>query len=382
MNLLYDLMASQPKKNEKYNGGANFAGFVFQYLCEMAKPEDKIVAFYQKGRDLNPDFLDYASSNVVLVEIEQIEEIPGLIEKYKIERFYTSMPPTLRSLRLKNIHFVFTIHGLRGIEKHWDISEFKYTKSLKDKIRILMKVLFKKRTMAFKVEKAKEAFKICDNFSILTVSNHSRASIMLNLGITDPDKVKVFYPPIFLEESIPEIRKPVQNGKYFLVVSGNRWIKNTYRAIKAFQYLKKNHKTDIKLVITGISAGNPFRQIKDKDIVFYEYIDGDTLNSLYQHCYALVYPTMNEGFGGPPIEAQRFKTPVIAASNTALFEVLGNSVLFFDTYSEMELATRMFQMLTDDELYQDFCERGFQNYKRILDKKMSGLKSMCQYLLS
>lgn len=55
-------------------------------------------------------------------------------------------------------------------------------------------------------------------------------------------------------------------------------------------------------------------KIKNKShFVLLEYVDNNVLESLYKGAYALIYPTLNEGFGYPPLEAMKYGTPVLSS---------------------------------------------------------------------
>lgn len=70
----------------------------------------------------------------------------------------------------------------------------------------------------------------------------------------------------------------------------------------------------------------------------------EKLASLYQNAYLFVYPTLNEGFGYPPIEAMQFATPVICSAITSTTEICGDSVLYFNPYSIDEIKNRILMM--------------------------------------
>lgn len=89
-------------------------------------------------------------------------------------------------------------------------------------------------------------------------------------------------------------------------MSGNRWEKNNLRAVMAFDRLVTDGRLpqDVKMIVTGI-RDNIFKyRVKNPDrFVFLGYVDDDVLEQLYTDAYLFVYPSLNEGFGYPPIEA-------------------------------------------------------------------------------
>ena len=67
----------------------------------------------------------------------------------------------------------------------------------------------------------------------------------------------------------------------------------------------------------------------------------DELRVLYQQATALVFPSLYEGFGLPPLEAMAAGTPVIAMRISAIPEVGGDAVLYPDGLSAAALAPAM-----------------------------------------
>ena len=147
----------------------------------------------------------------------------------------------------------------------------------------------------------------------------------------DEKRIKVMYSVSTTPEGY-EKTKPYTTDKYYLIVSANRWLKNAYRAIQAFDRLFDNPQYAIKgkVVVLGLSKDTSiYKRIKHKErFELLGYVDQDTLESLYKGAYALVYPSLNEGFGYPPLEAMKYGTPVIASPFASITEVCGDSVLY------------------------------------------------------
>ena len=93
-----------------------------------------------------------------------------------------------------------------------------------------------------------------------------------------------------------------------------------------------------------ILAGNTDRPYHDQLLsVIKEYnledrihivgkIDEDTKRYYLAHCEALVFPSLREGFGIPPIEAMTFGKPVFLSNNTSLPEIGGTDAFYWDHY--------------------------------------------------
>jgi glycosyltransferase involved in cell wall biosynthesis len=95
----------------------------------------------------------------------------------------------------------------------------------------------------------------------------------------------------------------------------------------------------------------------------------ETLVSLYNKCFAFIFPSFSEGFGWPLIEAQACGTPVIATHIEPLPEVGGDGALYADPYKPQEFA-KAFLMLRDNDFRFELIERGLENSKRFEVEKM------------
>ena len=89
-------------------------------------------------------------------------------------------------------------------------------------------------------------------------------------------------------------------------------------------------------------------------------VSREQLRVLYQHAVALVFPSLYEGFGLPPLEAMAAGTPVIAMPISAVPEVAGDAVLYADGFSASALARAMESVAIDQRLRDDLRNRGLE----------------------
>ena len=165
-------------------------------------------------------------------------------------------------------------------------------------------------------------------------------------------------------------------------MSCNRWEKNNLRAVMAFDRLVTDGRLpqDVKMIVTGI-RDNIFKyRVKNPDrFVFLGYVDDDVLEQLYTDAYLFVYPSLNEGFGYPPIEAMRYGVPVIASPLSSMAELCGAGALYFDPFSVEEIMNRMLMMM-QPEIYQEYSFKGQEQYKRVLEKQQKHLDELIDYI--
>ena len=166
------------------------------------------------------------------------------------------------------------------------------------------------------------------------------------------------------------IFKPLEKGEngkikenYLLAVSSTNYHKNFHGLIDAF--LAAN--IDIKLKIIGSGAGVFSALNLDRNnprVEFLGRVDDLELIRLYQNAKAFVFPSLYEGFGIPPLEAQACACPVISSDRASMPEVLGESVLYFDPESKSDMVKSL-ELICENELLRDkLIAAGLNNVER------------------
>jgi glycosyltransferase involved in cell wall biosynthesis len=164
----------------------------------------------------------------------------------------------------------------------------------------------------------------------------------------------------FLEPVDPELATKVLDacgltrGGYFLYVGNDKPHKNLELLLEA--YLET--KDDLGGLALAL-VGREFAAIPDlPHVVKTGYVTSDELRALYHGAFALVLPSLYEGFGLPAIEAMACGVPVIASSGGALPEVVGDAALSFDPSSRVLLEDALRKMASDEELRRQLVEKG------------------------
>lgn len=93
-------------------------------------------------------------------------------------------------------------------------------------------------------------------------------------------------------------------------------------------------------------------------------VSDKTLIGLYQGAMAFVFPSLYEGFGIPPLEAQKCGSPVIAADIPALRETLGGSAHFVDPLDVADIALALRTLVHDADLRERLAALGAANARR------------------
>jgi glycosyltransferase involved in cell wall biosynthesis len=79
------------------------------------------------------------------------------------------------------------------------------------------------------------------------------------------------------------------------------------------------------------------------------YLAGETLVALFRHAEAVTYPSLEEGFGLPALEALACGTPLVTSAGTALGEVAGDAALLVPPTDEAALAEALATVLDDPD---------------------------------
>lgn len=128
-------------------------------------------------------------------------------------------------------------------------------------------------------------------------------------------------------------------GKFFLFVGNLKPHKNLELLLRAFQLANIEEHLLIVGKKEGFIRGMDFEKLKIPSRVhFLGEISDPELADLYRRAKALVFPSLYEGWGSPPIEAMQAGCPVIAARAASIPEACGDAALYFDPRSAEELA--------------------------------------------
>ena len=79
---------------------------------------------------------------------------------------------------------------------------------------------------------------------------------------------------------------------------------------------------------------------------------------MYKNAFIYVFPSINEGFGLPILEAFKFKLPLLIANNTCMPEVAGDAAIEFDPYDEEDLVRQLKRLIKDESLRSDLIHKG------------------------
>lgn len=159
--------------------------------------------------------------------------------------------------------------------------------------------------------------------------------------------------------------------KPFLFFVGTlRRKKNLRMLVKVFSELPAPERSRFTLVLAGIQNPWPefdelIRAKENRGRVFLPgYVADDDLVSFYNLSTAVLYPSLFEGFGLPPLEAMACGTPVISSTGGAIPEVVGKAALTFPPDQPDALKDAILSVLRDQDLQQRLRRAGLKHARK------------------
>lgn len=143
------------------------------------------------------------------------------------------------------------------------------------------------------------------------------------------------------------------NEKYILFVGSLDPRKNLVNLLRAMEGIS----SELKLKIIGASSSifskddELSQLIKNVNVEFLGYVSDSLLRDCYVNAVAFVYPSLYEGFGLPPLEAQALGVPVVVSDIAVFHEIFGNTVTYcnpIDPQSISEAINRISRLSIED----------------------------------
>ena len=192
---------------------------------------------------------------------------------------------------------------------------------------------------------------------ILTVSEATKKDIIHWLNIP-PERITVTYEalPRDVEQasdilaSSDEVRALLKQQlrltrPYILFVGSREPRKNLERLIQAWAPLAK----DVDLIVAGEKAWDRSATFHQKHLRFLGHVGDLTLAVLYHYAELLAYPSLDEGFGLPILEAFYHGVPVLSSDLPVIKEVAGNAAHLVNPESVEDIRAGLEFLLNEDQ---------------------------------
>ena len=370
--ILFDLLQAQPLLGSKFHGGGEYIKSVYHYFVSFYKKKCLIVVFY------NPDlFIDdwilgsFKRDCIKVLPAKNNEDVQKILDDVAPDVFFSGMPYLYGTLNIPaQTHFCGTIHGLRSVELPSDQYAYKYFNTIRSlKERIKSKCIKKMRTRAIAFYK-----RSIDNLdSVVCVSNHTKYAIKNFFPKLEKPIICCYTPQKLTVEC--RIEPSDVECKFVLLIACNRFEKNSYRAIVALDDLfDKGFLGEYKVVTVGTLPAKIKKDIRNvHKFVQYDYVSSVELERLYAECDFFLYPTLNEGFGMPPLEAMKYGKTCVVSGVCSLPEVCGDAVYYTNPYDISEMQNRILMASENKISEKIICD----HLQKISAKQYADLAKLC-----
>lgn len=331
-------------------------------------------------------FLRKANFNEFTLKKENFIKVEADFEWYSFEEQF-KFPKVLNKYDLDLVHF-----------PHFNVPLFyfrKFVVTIHDLILLhfptirnttLNPFLYRFKFLAYKII-IKSA--ILRSSRVITVSKFTKRDILENFRIIPQEKILVTYEAcedycMLSPDKDDEILARYGIIRPYLMYVGNAYPhKNLENLSLAFAQVSQK-RPDLQMVFVG-KEDYFYERLKYfvkkkriKNVVFAGYVPDYDLDIIFHNAWLYTWPSLYEGFGLPPLEAMAKGVPVVSSDHPCMKEILEDSVYYFDGKKPDSISAAIEKILSNQELADDFRERGYKQIKKYSWKKMT-LKTLGTY---
>jgi glycosyltransferase involved in cell wall biosynthesis len=176
--------------------------------------------------------------------------------------------------------------------------------------------------------------------------------------------------------------------KLVLTVGAVQKRKNVARLVRAFERMPADWRLAIAGSAGGYGAAEELRAVEESqrrsDIEVLGYVTTAELHDLYGRAGIFAFPSLDEGFGMPVLEAMAHGLPVVASNRSAIPEVAGDVALLVDPENTEELAEALRRLAVEDPLREDLARRGRERafqfpWRAAVERTWAVYEELCPY---
>lgn len=220
---------------------------------------------------------------------------------------------------------------------------------------------------------------------IIAVSENTKKDIVDLLRIK-PEKITVIHHANSILQT-DNINSKNLNlpGRYLLFVGERDGYKNFWFFVHAVSPLFKKH-DDLMLVCTGKAFNQNelllFENLGISNKVLSIFVEESDLFTLYQKAEAFIYPSLNEGFGLPVLEAFQAKCPVILSNSSCFPEIAEDAAIYFDPKNRDDISSSIDEVISNTSLKEILTKKGLERMRQFtwdnfINKTVGVYKSLC-----
>lgn len=346
-------------------------------VLALTKRKNVILVGYEKKLHLSHtkenDWIEYFNIpyfKFLLKIVDKIFHIREIYGKWSEKKIFKAYIKTLENTFKEN-DIKVVVHSETGF---FPMKGVKNAITVYDLTTVLIPSLHREATVDLQTRKLRFAKKYCDG--IIAISNSTKDDLEAYSDKYLRKKIIVAYPgldPTFetnteltvenLNKMLKQFNNTVESKKYFLYYGTFEPRKNISYVVRAFSELLTNKQipSDFKLVMVGGKGWGLVRErVEDfirenyphkenSPFILLDYVHDKYLTSLIKNAYAVVYPSLYEGFGLPVLESMAVGTPVICSDTSSLPEVGGDAVLYINPKDFEDVKEKMAYLVKKPE---------------------------------
>jgi glycosyltransferase involved in cell wall biosynthesis len=209
---------------------------------------------------------------------------------------------------------------------------------------------------------------------VLTVSEFVRQEVIATFGVA-PSKVQAvlngldgIFRPMSAAEAQPALQRlGLAYGQYFLTVGTLEPRKNVESVVRAYRQLPEALRRRYPLVLAGMKGWRTSSLERELEPLVASgearvlgYLEREDLATVTAGALTMVYPSIYEGFGLPPLESMGCGVPPVISTADALLEVVGDCGLAVEAKDVDALAAAMRRMAEDESMRTELGARALQ----------------------
>lgn len=388
MNILFDFISMQ---DTFINGGTEYTKVIFNTL--LRKANITIFGLYNEEEIIPETLKDtIKNNNILLVDIH--EDINSFILKHNIDIIYITIGQRYAFYNLTSIpcKIYLTIHDVGDLSQLYDgminskerynferlyVASPKFKSQLKMKLQRYYHKLFKQKIVKTAYGNIAKLVKQ-ENVFLITVSEYTKYALHYFFeGIQN--EIKVFAPPhktlLQKHPTLIENQKLKQlisqQKKYFLLLNCTRRNKNAALFVEQWaRFLSYAGNDYIALACGNIT-------LRGSNIEVIPFLSDSDLELAYKNAFALVYPSISEGYGYPPMEAMKYGTPVVCSNVTSLPEVYQDSIISFSPFYPEDLFRAL---ILCSQKHEEYEKKSLTTFTRLIKKQEDDLQALIHYI--
>jgi glycosyltransferase involved in cell wall biosynthesis len=208
-------------------------------------------------------------------------------------------------------------------------------------------------------EQARQAARRSD--LIIAISRFTAGQVEEFLAV-EPSRIRVIPHGVRVSPEGSAARQNTTRQNLVLFVGAIQRRKNVRGLVRAFERMPASWRLALAGAADGFGAAEELQAVENSprrsDIDVLGYVTQTELEALYRRARIFAFPSLDEGFGMPLLDAMANSVPVITSRRSALPEVAGDAALLVNPDDPEEIAAALVRLASDEALCDDLARRG------------------------